>query len=224
MRGSGSSGPLHVHLVPSDPLVAERIRIRVAQRPLWEMSVGLSCRIPPGTDVVLLPADRCADCLLTTAPDTPTPILDDPSPPAYLAYGAAELLVGCVLRGCTDYLKTPWDGDELEFRLERFARPLEFSMAGVQVRLERLRLVSEVGRTEVTAAERALLELLIRHSGETVSRDALFYALWGTEGGSSRLVDVYVSRLRRRLREVLPSESLVDPLRSVRGRGYTLEV
>lgn len=212
MRRSGSSGPLHVHLVPSDPLVAERVRTRVGQRPSWRLSIGLSCRIPPDTDVVLLPADRCSECLL-----------DDPSPPAYLAYGGAELLTGCVLRGCADYLKVPWDGDELEFRLERFARPLAFSVAGVQVRLEHLRLVSEVGRTGITAAEHAVLELLIRRSGETVSRDALFYALWGTEGGSSRLVDVYVSRLRRRLREVLPPGGPADPLRAVHGRGYTLE-
>ena len=212
MRGSAGSGPLRVHLVPSEPLVAERIRARVAQRPSWNMSIGLSCRIPPDADVVLLPAERCGECLL-----------DDPSPPAYLAYGKPELLAGCVLRGCADYLKTPWDGDELEFRLERFVRPLAFSVAGVQVRLENLRLVSEVGRTGITAAERAVLELLIRRSGETVSREALFYALWGTDGGSSRLVDVYVSRLRRRLREVLPPRSPADPLRAVHGRGYTLE-
>ncbi|NBF40826.1 MAG: hypothetical protein GVY14_10460 [Spirochaetes bacterium] len=176
------------------------------------MSVGLSCRIPPDADVVLLPAERCDECLL-----------DAPSPPAYLVYGKPELLTGCVLRGCTDYLKTPWDGDELEFRLERFARPLAFSVAGVQVRLENRGLVSEVGRTGITAAECAVLELLIRRPGETVPREALFYALWGTDGGSSRLVDVYVSRLRRRLREVLPARSPADPLRSVHGRGYTLE-
>ncbi len=212
MRRSAGSGPLHVHLVPSDRLVAERIRTRVAQRPSWNMSIGLSCRIPPDTDVVLLPADRCRECLP-----------GDPSSPAFLAYGAPELLAGCVLRGSADYLKTPWDGDELEFRLERFARPLSFSVSGVQVRLEDLRLVSEVGRTGITAAERAVLELLIRRPGETVSREALFYALWGTDGGSSRLVDVYVSRLRRRLREVLPPRSLVDPLRAIHGRGYTLE-
>ncbi len=212
MRRSAGSGPLRVHLVPSDPLVAERIRTRVGQRPSWSMSVGLSCRIPPDADVVLLPAERCGECL----PEAP-------SPRAYLAYGAPELLSGCILRGCADYLKTPWDGDELEFRLERFARPLTFSVAGVQVRLENLRLVSEAGRTGITAAEQAVLELLIRRPGETVSREALFYALWGTDGGNSRLVDVYVSRLRRRLREVLPPRSPADPLRAVHGRGYTLE-
>lgn len=223
MRRSGSNGPLRVHLVPSDPLVAERVRARVGQRPSWSMSIGLSCRIPPETDVVLLPADRCAECLSFSPNQTWTRVRHNPVPTAYLAYGSGELLPGCVLRGCADYLKTPWDGDELEFRLERFARPLAFSAAGVQVRLEHLRLVSEVGRTGITAAERAVLELLVRRSGETVTRDALFYALWGTDGGNSRLVDVYVSRLRRRLREVLPPGGLADPIRAVHGRGYTLD-
>lgn len=201
-----------MHLIPADPLVTERVRNRIAQRLSWSLSTGLSCRIPPEADVVLLPAERCGECLLETRPS-----------PAYVAYGAAQLLPGCVLRGCADFLKTPWEGNELEFRLERFARPLAFSVGGMEVRLEHDRLVSAAGRTGITAAERTVLELLIRRAGEPVSREALFYALWGTDGGSSRLVDVYVSRLRLRLREVLPAGGAADPLRAVYGHGYSLE-
>lgn len=218
MRRSGSSGPLRVHLIPTDPLSAERIKSRIRRRPAWSVSVGLGCRIPPEADVVLLPAERCGECLGGGGAGSVR------GAPAYLAYGRHERLLDCALHGCSDYLKDPWDLDELEFRLERFAKPLEFVVAGVTIRLEPTRIVSTLGSTGITAAEYAILEVLLRRAGRTVSRTALFYAVWGTEGRSSRLVDVYVSRLRRRIAEVLPPRGLYDPLRSVHGQGYTLDV
>lgn len=215
MRRSGSSGPLRVHLIPSDPLSAERIKARIRERPGWRVSAGLQCRIPHEVDLVMVPADRCAECL--------DPAEDADDAPAYLAYGDAGYLASCVLRGCSDFLKDPWDAEELEFRLGRFARPPEFAVAGTRIRLETTRLVSEHGATAITPAEHAILQTLARRPGRIVTRAALFYAVWGAEGGSSRLVDVYISRLRRRLGEVLPIGAESDVLRSIRGRGYTLE-
>lgn len=219
MRRSGSSGPLRIHLIPTDPVSAERIKSRIRERGAWTLSIGLSCRLPPEADLVMLPAQRCRECLSGMNPGGV-----NPGGPAYLAYGPAEHLRECALYGCRDYLKDPWDLDELEFRLGRFTSPLRFTAGAVTVRLEPTRVVSELGSSAITAAEWAVLELLLRRAGEPVSREALFYALWGAAGGDSRLVDVYVSRLRRRLAEVLPPDGLHDPLRSIRGYGYTLDV
>jgi hypothetical protein len=229
MRRSGSSGPLRIHLIPTDPVSAERIRSRIRERRAWTLTVGLSCRIPPEADLVMLPAGRCRECLGGGHPDGAHPDGAHPGSrhrggPAYLAYGPPEHLRECALHGCSDYLKDPWDLDELEFRLGRCAAPLRFTAGAVTVRLEPTRVVSELGSSGITAAEWAVLELLLRRAGEPVSRDALFYAVWGAAGGDSRLVDVYVSRLRRRLAEVLPPGGLHDPLRSIRGYGYTLDV
>jgi hypothetical protein len=233
MRRSGSSGPLRIHLIPSDPATRERIRTRVRERTDWQLTTGLSPRIPPDTDVVLIPADRCADDLEPSSADVgeapgqrvSVAVAEGPDPggPSYLAYGPAEHLAGCVLRGCVDFLKEPWDEDELEFRLERLAPPVTFTVAGTTLRIEPTRLSSDIGSTELSPGERAVLEALVRHRGEPVSREALFYGIWGTDGGDSRVIDVYVSRLRGRIREVLPRNRRPNPLRAVRGLGYTLD-
>ena len=217
MRRSGSNGPLRIHLIPDDPLVTYRVRAAIGERAQWTLTTGLSCRIPPQTDVLLLPAARCADCL-----DETGGMSADGTPAACLAYGPASLLSGCFLRGCDDYLKEPWDGEELEHRLARWARPLELTVDEVTIRVEGDRLVSELGSTGITEGERRVLGILVRHRGEPVPREAFLYALWGTDAHRSRVVDVYISRLRRRLQEVLPASAEGSFLRSLRGFGFTL--
>ncbi|RVT53760.1 response regulator transcription factor [Rubrivivax albus] len=74
---------------------------------------------------------------------------------------------------------------------------------------------------ELTALQVALLRCLGAQPGHVVTRDALAQAAGGGRDLQARSVDVYVARLRRRLRE-----ARVDGLdiEGVRGRGYTLEI
>jgi two-component system phosphate regulon response regulator OmpR len=70
----------------------------------------------------------------------------------------------------------------------------------------------------LTEAEAELLFQLARRAGEPVSREAL--APQGDEAGDSRLIDVQMTRLRRKIED--------DPryprfLVTVRGRGYMLQ-
>ena len=67
--------------------------------------------------------------------------------------------------------------------------------------------------------ERALLALLLVHSGEIVSRDRLIDELWGGEPPSSgsQSLDVYLSRLRKAFREAGASNVL-----ATRPPGYVL--
>lgn len=212
MRRRGSSGPLRVHLIPAEPTLLQRIRTVIERRSQWTVTVGLTCRVPADADVVLIPGARCAECL---GPDGhPTP---------HVAYGTSGYLDGCFLRGCVDYVKDPWEAEELEHRLSRFVGRDSFIVGDTRVRLEPGRLVSAEGSTELTAGEERILEVLVRRLGEPVPREALLYALWGISNGTSRLVDVYVSRLRHRIEEVLPPDAAPPRLLSVRGFGYTLE-
>ncbi|MFP4637057.1 MAG: response regulator transcription factor [Spirochaetaceae bacterium] len=212
MSRSGNSSPLRVHLITADAAVSERIRSRIETRSAWRFSSGSGSRIPVDADLVLIPADRCDEYL---PPGSASPV--------YVAYGPARYLAGCFLRGCSDYLREPWDAEELELRLARFAAPVAFCVGDTAVRLlEDGRLVSTWGATQLSSGERVILEILARRAGRAVSRNAIFHALWGTSGGSSRLVDVYVSRLRRRLAEVLPPGAFRGVLRPARGIGYTL--
>jgi len=72
--------------------------------------------------------------------------------------------------------------------------------------------------TGLTATEQRLLEVLLDRAGRPVSREELLRQVWGRPAGPTRVVDVTVSRLRRRLADQ-PSLRLS----TVRGAGYCLE-
>jgi two-component system response regulator MprA len=81
----------------------------------------------------------------------------------------------------------------------------------------------EVSRADrditLTRTEFSLLELLMRHPRQVLTRAQLYEGVWGWNmDGSSNSLDVYVGYLRRKL------EADGEPrmLHTVRGVGYTL--
>jgi DNA-binding response OmpR family regulator len=71
----------------------------------------------------------------------------------------------------------------------------------------------------MTPAEWKLFRVFLEHPGETLSRQQLAEWAWGSGFGSrAGEVEVYVSRLRRKL-DSPSSPSLID---TVRGTGYRL--
>jgi two-component system phosphate regulon response regulator OmpR len=84
--------------------------------------------------------------------------------------------------------------------------------------IERRRLFKSGEPIHLTEAESELLFQLARRAGEPVSREAL--SPQSEDGGESRLIDVQMTRLRRKIED--------DPrfpryLQTVRGRGYVLQ-
>jgi DNA-binding response OmpR family regulator len=74
---------------------------------------------------------------------------------------------------------------------------------------------------QLTVTEFRLLETLAERLGQVVSRQRLLERVWGYEYfGDTRLVDVHVSRLRRKVEEDPSSPRHVV---TVRGLGYKLE-
>jgi two-component system response regulator MprA len=74
-------------------------------------------------------------------------------------------------------------------------------------------------RLKLTRTEYRLLELLLRNPRRVLSRSLLFERIWGYDlGESSKVLDVYVSYLRRKM------EAAGEPriLRTVRAVGYVL--
>jgi DNA-binding response OmpR family regulator len=68
---------------------------------------------------------------------------------------------------------------------------------------------------DLSAREFALLEVFVRHPGQVLSQPQLLDRVWGYGfDGSSNVVEVYVSQLRRKL----GAERIV----TVRGAGYRL--
>ena len=72
---------------------------------------------------------------------------------------------------------------------------------------------------ELTAFEYRLLEYLARHAGEVVSKDTLSDYLYPhDEDRDSNVLEVLIARLRRKL----DPERRVQPIETLRGRGYRL--
>lgn len=127
--------------------------------------------------------------------------------------------------GADDYVTKPFSFQELAARANALLRRKADPALNV-LRVENLELdpaLRKVTRGQrdikLSPKEFELLHLLMRRSGDTVTRQELLRQSWGLEGESdSNLVDVYVNYLRRKI-DVDGEEKLIF---TVRGAGYRL--
>ncbi len=78
------------------------------------------------------------------------------------------------------------------------------------------------GRVALNGAEFRVLQILAARGGETVSRGELLAGLYGeSPPAETNVVDVYISRIRAKLRNLPDGEDL---LANVRGQGWKLRV
>jgi two-component system, OmpR family, response regulator MprA len=129
--------------------------------------------------------------------------------------------------GADDYLVKPFALDELLARLRALLRRgQENGSQGDQLSYADLSLepatreVRRGGREmELTKTEFSLLELLLRHPKQVLSRSQIFEAVWGYDfGPTSNSLEVYIGYLRRK------TEAGGEPrlIHTVRGVGYQL--
>jgi len=83
------------------------------------------------------------------------------------------------------------------------------------------RKVTRGGRpVELTAREFRLLEYLVRHAGQVVTRTMLLENVWDLHfDPQTNVIDVHVSRLR----QALDRDAARPLIHTVRGSGYVLE-
>ncbi len=122
--------------------------------------------------------------------------------------------------GADDYIIKPLDFSELLARLEAVIRRRSYKplVEGGPLRIDlvRRRVTSSEGEFELATKEFDLLLALVNAEGRVVGRMELLKEVWGIEfDPETNLVDVYIARLRRRLRS--EGKKLIE---TVRGQGY----
>ena len=107
--------------------------------------------------------------------------------------------------GADDYVPKPFAIDELAARLRARLRPAadySVKLTVGELELDLIARRARVGERVIwlTPREFALLEMLMRHAGRTVTRPELLSEVWSLDfDPRSNLVDVYVRYLRRKL-------------------------
>lgn len=131
--------------------------------------------------------------------------------------------------GADDYLVKPFAFSELLARVEALLRrgsknpqPLtQLRLADLEVDLARRKATRGDKRLDLTPKEFGLLTLLLRRTGEVLSRTVLAEQVWDMHFDSeTNVIDVAVRRLRAKL-----DDGFDKPLlHTVRGVGYVLEM
>jgi DNA-binding response OmpR family regulator len=142
------------------------------------------------------------------------------------ALSAVDERVRGLRAGGDDYLTKPFEFIELTARLDALMRRRDTAPEIREYRVGPLRL--DLLTREITCAGRAvallpreyrLLEYLMKHAGQVVSRTMLFEAVWDYRlDERTNVIDVHISRLRKKLD---PAGSMLM-IHTVRGSGYLL--
>jgi two-component system, OmpR family, response regulator len=153
---------------------------------------------------------------------------DDPRTPVLMLSAVASTAdrVEGMRAGCDDYLAKPFSFVELLARLEALARRTDRSRHAPILRVGDLevdtvrRRVSRGGRPiRLQRREFLLLERLVRHAGQVVTRSMLLEAAWEYEfEARGNIVDMHIHRLRQKVDEGF-AYSLI---RTLPGAGYML--
>lgn len=144
------------------------------------------------------------------------------------ALGDVDHRVEGLRAGADDYLVKPFAFSELSARIDGIVRrtrsaderaPTRLQCGGLELDLLAREARREGRRIELQPREFQLLEYLMRHAGQVVTRTMLLEAVWDYHfDPQTNVIDVHISRLRQKI-----DQGFERPLlHTVRGAGYRL--
>jgi DNA-binding response OmpR family regulator len=133
--------------------------------------------------------------------------------------------------GADDYMVKPFSLAELVARIRAVLRrtqgagrtegaPEILEVGELRLDVRKQEAFNRGRKVELTHKEFQLLELLLRHPGEVISRDEFLKRVWGEDiYVTPRTVDTHMASLRKKIEEEVDRPRYIQ---SVRGAGYKL--
>jgi two-component system OmpR family response regulator/two-component system copper resistance phosphate regulon response regulator CusR len=141
------------------------------------------------------------------------------------ALGAVEERVAGLTGGADDYLVKPFAFPELLARIQAvcrrsMTRPSPTLEAGdLCLNLATRRVTRAGAEITISPTEFSILELLLRHAGQVVTRKMLCEHIWYADWeGMTNVIEVHINRLRSKIDRGREA-SVIE---TVRGRGYAI--
>jgi len=237
--GKGKINPVNRLLIVDDDhglvnllkrfLEGEGFRVDAA----YDHATGLSAALSGEHELiildVMLPGGTGFELLKVLRQESAVPVL------LLTARGeAVDRILGLEI-GADDYLAKPFDPRELVARIRAiFRRTREtgapaardghdetLSVGDISMSLSTRTVTCRNNPIDLTSVEFNVLELLLRHAGNVVTREQIAEVALGRPlNAFDRSVDVHVSRLRKKL--ITCADSAEELIRPIRGIGYFL--
>ena len=144
------------------------------------------------------------------------------------ALGDVDERIRGLRAGGDDYLTKPFDPQELVARLEVLLRrhrsaptvaETSLKVGVLEIDLISRKVLCDNIEIVLLPTEYRVLEFMMRHAGQTITRTMLFEAVWGYHfDPGTNLIDVHMGRLRKKL----DPEGNRPLIQTVRGSGYLL--